>query len=81
MAKETIPMPKAGEMMEEGVVVEWLVAVGDEVAEDQPLVVISTDKVDMEVESPVSGTVTNLLAEEDQTVKVGEALLEVEIAQ
>lgn len=72
-------MPKAGEMMEEGLVVEWLVEPGQTIEADQAVAVISTDKVDIDVESPYGGTVTRLFAETDQTVKVGEPLLEVEV--
>jgi pyruvate/2-oxoglutarate dehydrogenase complex dihydrolipoamide acyltransferase (E2) component len=72
-------MPKAGEMMEEGIVVEWLVEVGEHVEVEQPVAVVSTDKVDIDVESPSAGTVTRLLAEPQQTVKVGDPLLELEV--
>jgi 2-oxoglutarate dehydrogenase E2 component (dihydrolipoamide succinyltransferase) len=78
MGTEIVPMPKMGEMMEEGVVVEWIVEPGETVEVDLPLVTVSTDKVDTEVESPVAGTVTRILAEEGATVPVGEPLCEIE---
>lgn len=78
MGKEIVPMPKVGEMMEEGVVIEWIVEPGQRVEVDFPIVTINTDKVDYDVESPVAGTVTQILAQEGQTVPVGEPLCEIE---
>ena len=66
-----VVMPQLGASVVEGVVVKWLVAVGDLVAKDQPLLEISTDKVDTEVPSPVSGTVLQILVPEGSTVAVG----------
>lgn len=81
MAREIVPMPKLGEMMEEGVVVEWMVEIGQRVEVDLPLVTVSTDKVDTDVESPVAGTVTRILAAEGATVPVGEPLCEIETSE
>ena len=71
-------MPQLGETVTEGTILRWLVKVGDEVKEDDPILEISTDKVDTEVPSPFNGTVTNFLAEEGETVEVGASLLELD---
>ena len=73
---EIVTMPQLGETVTEGTILRWLVAVGDEVKEDDPILEISTDKVDTEVPSPFSGKVTSLLVEEGETVEVGASLLE-----
>ena len=67
-------MPEMGESVTEGTVLEWLKQPGDEVDEGEPLVEVSTDKVDAEVPSPVAGTVLETLVEPDDVVKVGQAL-------
>jgi 2-oxoglutarate dehydrogenase E2 component (dihydrolipoamide succinyltransferase) len=64
-------MPELGESVAEGTVTRWLKKVGDTVAVDEPLVEVSTDKVDTEIPSPASGTLLSITAEEDVTVKVG----------
>ncbi|MEP6980001.1 MAG: biotin/lipoyl-containing protein [Nakamurella sp.] len=66
-----IVMPKWGMTMQEGDLLEWLVAVGDVVTEGQPLATVATEKVDAEIESPAAGTVLELLAEAGDTVEVG----------
>ena len=71
-------MPQLGETVTEGTVLTWLVKVGDVVSEDDPILEISTDKVDTEVPSPFSGTVTALLVNEGETVAVGANLLELD---
>ena len=73
---EIVKMPQLGETVTEGTILRWLVAVGDEVKEDDPILEISTDKVDTEVPSPFSGKVTSLFVEEGETVEVGVALME-----
>ena len=73
-----ITMPQLGETVTEGTVLSWLVKAGDVVNEDDPILEISTDKVDTEVPSPFSGTVTALLVEEGETVAVGANLLELD---
>src|SRR5215210_5962194 len=69
-----VTFPEMGDSVAEGTVLEWRVKVGDTVAVDDPLVEISTDKVDAEVPSPVAGTIAEILVEPDQTVPVGSAL-------
>ncbi|EKU49679.1 2-oxoglutarate dehydrogenase, E2 component, dihydrolipoamide succinyltransferase [Brevibacterium casei] len=69
-----VTMPALGESVTEGTVTRWLKEVGDEVEVDEPLLEVSTDKVDTEVPSPVAGIVQAHLAEEDETVDVGAPL-------
>ncbi|MEX2328499.1 MAG: biotin/lipoyl-containing protein, partial [Nitriliruptoraceae bacterium] len=69
-----IQLPQLGESVAEGVITRWLVEVGDEVTVDQPIVEISTDKVDTEVPSPVAGTVTDIRFAVDDTVEVGQVI-------
>ena len=73
-----ITMPQMGESVTEGTVLGWLKQVGDRVEAEEPLVEISTDKVDAEVPSPAAGTLLKILAEPDSTVGVGEVLGEIE---
>ena len=68
-------MPDLGEGVAEGEIVRWLVAVGEEVAEDDLLVEIQTDKATVEVPSPAAGVVSRILAEEGDVVPVGELLV------
>ncbi len=67
----SVKLPEMGESVTEGTVTRWLKQVGDEVAVDEPLVEVSTDKVDTEVPSPVAGTLLSITVNEDDTVKVG----------
>ena len=69
-----VEMPELGESVTEGTITTWLKEVGDEVEVDEPLLEVSTDKVDTEIPSPVAGTLVKILAEEDDTVEVGEAI-------
>ena len=64
-------MPELGESVTEGTVTRWLKKVGDSVQVDEPLVEVSTDKVDTEIPSPVAGTLVSITADEDATVPVG----------
>ncbi|MCH8612720.1 2-oxoglutarate dehydrogenase, E2 component, dihydrolipoamide succinyltransferase [Arsenicicoccus dermatophilus] len=68
---ETVTMPALGESVTEGTVTRWLKAEGDEVAVDEPLLEVSTDKVDTEIPSPFAGTLTTILVQEDETAAVG----------
>jgi pyruvate dehydrogenase E2 component (dihydrolipoamide acetyltransferase) len=69
-----VTMPALGESVTEGTVTRWLKAVGDEVTADEPLLEVSTDKVDTEIPSPVSGTLLEITVNEDETVDVGAQL-------
>jgi pyruvate dehydrogenase E2 component (dihydrolipoamide acetyltransferase) len=66
-----ITMPELGESVTEGTVTRWLKKVGDEIAVDEPLLEVSTDKVDTEIPSPIAGTLLEITAGEDETVEVG----------
>ncbi len=67
-------LPALGESVTEGTVTRWLKAVGDSVAVDEPLVEVSTDKVDTEIPSPVAGTLLEITVGEDAVVQVGGTL-------
>src|SRR5690606_14841267 len=69
-----VTLPELGESVTEGTVTRWLKQVGDQVDTDDPLLEISTDKVDTEIPSPFSGTLLEILVAEDETVAVGSAL-------
>src|SRR5215475_7822177 len=73
MATE-VNLPELGESVTEGTVTRWLKQIGDEVAVDEPLLEVSTDKVDTEIPSPVAGTLLEIKANEDDTVEVGAVL-------
>ncbi|OHR22803.1 2-oxoglutarate dehydrogenase, E2 component, dihydrolipoamide succinyltransferase, partial [Corynebacterium sp. HMSC034A01] len=70
-----VEMPELGESVTEGTITPWLKEVGDEVEVDEPLLEVSTDKVDTEIPSPVEGTILEILAEEDDTVEVGDVIV------
>ncbi|MGH9851412.1 MAG: biotin/lipoyl-containing protein, partial [Blastocatellia bacterium] len=63
-------MPQMGESIAEGTIVKWLKKVGDTVQRDEPLLEISTDKVDAEIPAPAAGVLTEILAKEGETVAV-----------
>src|SRR2546430_9037681 len=69
MATDVV-MPQMGESIAEGTVLRWIKKAGDKVERDEPLLEISTDKVDAEIPSPVSGTLSEILVQEGQTVGV-----------
>jgi pyruvate dehydrogenase E2 component (dihydrolipoamide acetyltransferase) len=69
-----VTLPALGESVTEGTVTRWLKAVGDVVAIDEPLLEVSTDKVDTEIPSPVAGTLLEIKVNEDETVEVGAEL-------
>src|SRR5205814_4875812 len=73
---ETIDIvtPTGGESVTEGTILEWSVKAGDEVKDGDTVVEISTDKVDMELPAPASGTITEILAQEGDTVTVGQVI-------
>ena len=70
----SVTLPALGESVTEGTVTRWLKAVGDEVAVDEPLLEISTDKVDTEIPSPVAGKLLAISVAEDETVEIGAEL-------
>ncbi len=71
MARIEVPMPQMGESIAEGTVSVWLKKVGDRVERDEPIMEISTDKVDAEIPSPAAGTLVEVVVVEGQTVEVG----------
>ncbi len=71
---DNVVLPALGESVTEGTVTRWLKKVGDSVAIDEPLVEVSTDKVDTEIPSPFAGVVEQILVQEDETVQVGGVL-------
>ena len=72
-----VEMPELGESVTEGTITQWLKSVGDTVEVDEPLLEVSTDKVDTEVPSPVAGTIVEILADEDDTVEVGDVIVRI----
>ena len=74
----SVTMPALGESVTEGTVTRWLKAEGDQVAIDEPLLEVSTDKVDTEIPSPVAGTVKKIVVQVDETVAVGAELVVIE---
>jgi 2-oxoglutarate dehydrogenase E2 component (dihydrolipoamide succinyltransferase) len=70
----SVTMPALGESVSEGTVTRWLKSEGDHVNVDEPLLEVSTDKVDTEIPSPVAGTLTKIVVQIDQTVPVGAEL-------
>src|SRR5436853_2705156 len=80
MATETaidVVMPQMGVSVSEGTITKWLKQQGEQVEADEPLLEISTDKVDTEVPSPGSGTLTQILVQEGETVEVGTKLAQI----
>ncbi|KQO64956.1 2-oxoglutarate dehydrogenase, E2 component, dihydrolipoamide succinyltransferase [Curtobacterium sp. Leaf261] len=74
---ESVNLPALGESVTEGTVTRWLKNVGDRVEVDEPLLEVSTDKVDTEIPSPVAGVIEEILVAEDETVEVGTALVKI----
>ncbi|NUT36513.1 MAG: 2-oxoglutarate dehydrogenase, E2 component, dihydrolipoamide succinyltransferase, partial [Hamadaea sp.] len=70
----SVTLPALGESVTEGTVTRWLKAVGDRVEVDEPLLEVSTDKVDTEIPSPGAGVVAQILVAEDETAEVGAVL-------
>ena len=67
----SVQMPALGESVTEGTVTRWLKQEGDTVEQDEPLLEVSTDKVDTEIPAPTSGVLEKIVAQEDDTVEVG----------
>ena len=76
--RSNVKMPKLGETVDEVLVLEWFVSVGDVVSEGDSLMIVETDKVEAELPSPVSGTVVELLVEIDDEVSVGTPVCTIE---
>ena len=74
-----IVTPAGGESVTEGTILEWSVKVGDAVEDGDTVVEISTDKVDMELPAPTAGTITEILAEEGDTVTVGQVIARIAV--
>jgi 2-oxoglutarate dehydrogenase E2 component (dihydrolipoamide succinyltransferase) len=74
MAREDMVMPKMGESIMEGTIIEWKKKVGDKVELDETVLEIATDKVDSEVPAPIEGVIVEILAEEGDTIEVGEVI-------
>src|SRR5688572_14392512 len=70
----SVTMPALGESVTEGTVTRWLKQEGERVEVDEPLLEVSTDKVDTEIPSPAAGVLTTILVAEDETVEVGAEL-------
>ena len=73
-----VMMPQMGESVAEGTVVRWMKRPGERVERDEPLLEISTDKVDAEIPSPAAGVLTKILAKENETVEVNTVIAEIE---
>lgn len=78
MARVEVPMPQMGESIAEGTVSVWLKKVGDRVERDEPIMEISTDKVDAEIPAPIAGTLAEVVVTEGQTVEVGTVVAYIE---
>ncbi len=78
MARVDVIMPQMGESIVEGTITNWLKAVGDKVKRDEPILEISTDKVDADIPSPTAGTLVEILANEGETVEVGSVIARLE---
>src|SRR5271170_646449 len=80
-AQQTIDVvtPAAGESVTEGTILEWHVKVGDFIKLDDTIVEISTDKVDVELPAPASGTVSEILVQEGDTVTVGQVIARISL--
>lgn len=76
--RHTIKLPKLGEMVDEMILVEWLVAVGDRVEEGQLLANIETDKVTVGMPAPLAGVIVELLVQPDDDVSTGSRIAVVE---
>src|SRR5512146_244646 len=74
MARVEVPMPQMGESIAEGTVSKWLKKPGESIARDEPLLEISTDKVDAEIPAPAAGVLAEVVVQEGQTVEVGATL-------
>ena len=69
-----VVMPKMGESITEGTILEWKKQVGDSIAKDETLLEISTDKVDSEIPSPATGMIVEIIAQVNDTIPVGDVI-------
>ena len=76
--KQDMVMPKMGESITEGTIIKWLKQVGDNIDQDEIILEISTDKVDSEIPAPVAGTLAEVVANEGDTVEVGNVIARIE---
>ena len=76
--KETVNLPKLGDTSDEVLVIEWIRDVGDQVEKGDPLVLVETDKTEVEIESPHSGTITEVLATSESEISTGDPLCVIE---
>ena len=76
----SVLMPQLGESVTEGTVTRWLKKEGEQVTADEPLLEVSTDKVDTEIPAPASGILRGIVVDEDETVAVGAQLAVIEDA-
>jgi pyruvate dehydrogenase E2 component (dihydrolipoamide acetyltransferase) len=81
MARVEVPMPQMGESIAEGTVSVWLKKIGERVERDEPIMEISTDKVDAEIPSPVAGTLVEVVVTEGETVEVGTVVAYIETGE
>jgi len=79
VARIEVPMPQMGESITEGTVSKWLKSVGQSVQRDEPILEISTDKVDAEIPAPTDGTIVSIEVEEGETVEVGTIVAYIDI--
>jgi len=80
VARIEVPMPQMGESIAEGTVSKWLKRVGDRVERDEPILEISTDKVDAEIPAPQAGVIVEIVAQEGETVEVGSVVAYIDTA-
>ena len=76
-----VVMPKMGESITEGTILEWYKKVGEHIAVDETLLEIGTDKVDSEIPAPKSGIVTEILAQPNDVIDVGEVIARIETSK
>ncbi len=81
MAKYIFTLPDIGEGIAEAEIVQWHIALGDEIAEDQPIADMMTDKATVEMESPVSGKILSVAGEVGDVIAIGSVLVEIEVAE
>ena len=78
--KTIVKVPKLGDSAESIYLIEWKVSVGDKISEGDTLLIADTNKVEVELPSPVSGTVIEIFANVDEELPIGEPLCEIESA-